>query len=322
VTGVRHLYDVGGARGVDADLLLAGTGLAAVPSDQVTAWQELAIARNLARLLPDTVGLGVTLGRRLHMVSYGAAGLAGLASSTPRTAIMLARHFPQFLPVLARTSLEMLHQRTALRFDGSRLPDDVRRMLLERDLIAVATALREVAGRPLTGLVVDLEFERDAAHEELVDALQVTPTYGAPVTRLVVDDALLDAPTAQRDADAFVEAMTRSADLLDRFPAHTSTRGQVLDILRATPGPPRLETVAATLLTTPRTLRRRLTSEGTSFRALAEDARRARADVLLAEGRLSIEQIAGQLGYADSASFSHAYKRWTGTSPRSRSRLP
>ena len=43
-------------------------------------------------------------------------------------------------------------------------------------------------------------------------------------------------------------------------------------------------------------------------------ARRARAEQLLA-GNAPIEAIARQLGYAETASFTHAFIRWTGMRP-------
>ncbi|MCA3841113.1 helix-turn-helix domain-containing protein, partial [Burkholderia sp.] len=36
---------------------------------------------------------------------------------------------------------------------------------------------------------------------------------------------------------------------------------------------------------------------------------------LIAEGRLSIKEIAEELGFSDMSSFSQAYKRWTGVAP-------
>jgi AraC-like DNA-binding protein len=313
--GVRHLLDAARERGIDASEALAGSGLNAAPVDEVTGWQELAIAQNLARLLPDTTGLGVALGRRLHLVSYGAAGLAALASSTPRNAVQLARYFPDRFSVLSRTVLEEVDHLTALRFDAARIPVEVRRVLLERDVIAVTTALREMLGRPLVGLSVDLEFSRDAAHDDLTDALQTTPSYDAPATRLLMDDALLDSPTPQADPAALLEAMAQVAQHLDRRPAHGGAAGRVVAHLEQSTAAPRIEDVAIALLTTPRTLRRHLAAEGTSFRALADQVRRARADALLSKSGWSVEQIATELGYADAAAFSHAFRRWTGQSP-------
>ncbi|WP_425468202.1 helix-turn-helix domain-containing protein [Paraburkholderia guartelaensis] len=43
--------------------------------------------------------------------------------------------------------------------------------------------------------------------------------------------------------------------------------------------------------------------------------RKARAQTLIDEGRLSLTEIAQELGFSDLSSFSQAYKRWTGVAP-------
>lgn len=65
-----------------------------------------------------------------------------------------------------------------------------------------------------------------------------------------------------------------------------------------------------------RTLHRRLAEAGTSFQRVLDDFRVQEADRLLLGRKLPLAQIAYNLGYADQASWSRAYKRLRGTSPR------
>ena len=65
-----------------------------------------------------------------------------------------------------------------------------------------------------------------------------------------------------------------------------------------------------------RTLARRLSEEGTTFSDLLDDLRSNLAERYLADDHLAISQIAWLLGYREVASFSHAFKRWTGKTPR------
>jgi AraC-like DNA-binding protein len=58
-----------------------------------------------------------------------------------------------------------------------------------------------------------------------------------------------------------------------------------------------------------------LADEGTSHRVLLEEARREVAVRLLGEQRLSIDEVAYHLGYAQPSSFQRAFKRWTGMPP-------
>ncbi|WP_066518554.1 AraC family transcriptional regulator [Sphingobium cloacae] len=64
-----------------------------------------------------------------------------------------------------------------------------------------------------------------------------------------------------------------------------------------------------------RSLRRRLNEAGTSFRLLLQEARQARARTMLEATDLPLAVAAEQLGYSDTATFSRAFKEWTGVSP-------
>jgi AraC-like DNA-binding protein len=78
---------------------------------------------------------------------------------------------------------------------------------------------------------------------------------------------------------------------------------------------PALPDIAAELDMHPRTLRRQLAAEGTSFRALVNETRSALAVDLLCNVGLTVEQVSKRLGYTDPSTFSHAFKRWYGTAP-------
>jgi len=78
---------------------------------------------------------------------------------------------------------------------------------------------------------------------------------------------------------------------------------------------PTIETMAARLHVTPRTLNRYLAREGTTFRDLALQVRSRRARALLADGKLPVSQIAYALGYTDLANFSRSFKKACGVTP-------
>ncbi len=85
-------------------------------------------------------------------------------------------------------------------------------------------------------------------------------------------------------------------------------------------GHPTLGTTARELHMSPRTLQRRLGEHGTRYAEVVEAHRREVAERLVAEGRVSITEIAFLLGFADVGGFRRLYKRWTGAAPsRSRS---
>jgi AraC-like DNA-binding protein len=73
--------------------------------------------------------------------------------------------------------------------------------------------------------------------------------------------------------------------------------------------------VAALLHMSVRTFQRRLDDEGTTFSELYDRARELRARRLLEGSSLPLAEIAYRSGFADLATFSRAFKRWTGVPP-------
>ena len=76
-----------------------------------------------------------------------------------------------------------------------------------------------------------------------------------------------------------------------------------------------LELAAEIAETSPRTLRRRLREEGTSFHGILDRIRFEAAEERLREPTLSLAEVSADLGYADQASFTRAFRRWTGEPP-------
>lgn len=77
-----------------------------------------------------------------------------------------------------------------------------------------------------------------------------------------------------------------------------------------------LENVAVNMGLHPRVLQKRLKSESVSFRQLLEETRSKLACNIIAERRISLTELALQLGYAELAVFSRSFKRWHGVSPQ------
>jgi AraC-like DNA-binding protein len=81
-------------------------------------------------------------------------------------------------------------------------------------------------------------------------------------------------------------------------------------------GRARLDEIARTLGLSQRTLARRLALEKVTFSDVLEALKADLAERYLADKDLSISQIAWLLGYREVSSLTHAFKRWTGNSPR------
>ena len=79
---------------------------------------------------------------------------------------------------------------------------------------------------------------------------------------------------------------------------------------------PNLEEISAELHTTSRTIRRKLKMEGITFQEILTMELSKKSIQLLQTTNLTVEQIADRIGYGESSSFIHAFKRWTGKTPK------
>jgi AraC-like DNA-binding protein len=73
--------------------------------------------------------------------------------------------------------------------------------------------------------------------------------------------------------------------------------------------------VAEALFMSSRTLQRKLSAEGTTFKQILNSVRKKLAMEYLKDERLSFSEISYLLGFSEQSSFTRAFKNWTGASP-------
>ena len=124
--------------------------------------------------------------------------------------------------------------------------------------------------------------------------------------------------TVSRNPQYVFSLLTRHADaLLSDLDAARSWRGRTEKaiLIRLHQGEISADRIAADLGFSRQTLFRKLKAEKTSFAVILDDLRRRMAEDYLAASRTSVNETAYLLGFSDAASFSRAFKRWTGLSP-------
>jgi AraC-like DNA-binding protein len=176
---------------------------------------------------------------------------------------------------------------------------------------------RRGTGMPLTPLRIELTRDgpTTAGHEEFFGC---PIRFGAPADVLIMRSSDLDRPFPGHNAE-LMEILTPALDeALGRFQPRSSFSERVKVALkrRLASGRPDISAVARDLGTSERTLQRRITEEGSTFRSLVQDSRRELGHKLLSADAADIAEVACLLGFQDVTSFYRAFRGWEGTTPQ------
>jgi AraC-like DNA-binding protein len=153
---------------------------------------------------------------------------------------------------------------------------------------------------------------RDGADDAIEAAVTDAVVAGAPnALGLLVDRSVLDQPFPARRQSSGANPLP---PLPHDFGISVACRS-VIDLM-LDDATPTIAGLAQALGLSIRTLQRELTAAGTSFKALLDDVRRARAMAALVAASDPMSRIAVDLGYAEQSSLSRAVRRWTGDAPQ------
>lgn len=139
----------------------------------------------------------------------------------------------------------------------------------------------------------------------------------APEDRLVLDRADLDRPFPGHNPELLAMLTPALGSALNELDAHATIADQVKMVVRRSlpSGRPEIVDVARQMGMSERTLQRRITEEGTSYRDLLDGARADMGRSLLADPTNGIDEVACLLGYQDTRSFYRAFRTWEGMTP-------
>ena len=167
-------------------------------------------------------------------------------------------------------------------------------------------------------LRVTFTHARDAGQREVHRLLRCPVEFAQTVDSWVLPQRIMDLPIVSGDSYLLRVLTVHADELLTERHSVTGLQSMVADqLISLLPsGESRAAAVAQRLNMSTRSLTRHLEEEGTTFGEILERLRRRLASRYLAHDRMSIKQIAWLLGYSEPGAFTHAYKRWTGTTPR------
>jgi AraC-like DNA-binding protein len=306
-----------------------GAGEAAVaarfdlPSDAAER-EEISLApttlNELLAITAEALGephLGLRLATELPLRRYGLAELAARASSTVRGALESVSRFAALVHPQLDCTLEVDNDHAHFHVRAESQPRNAARHVHEYGLAYALTQCRAGAVHPVSPSRVWFAHARPADLVPLYSFFEVRDLdFGYPDSGFTIGSNHLEAPTQHGDprllatVEGVADAALRALPRQNRVSALLTHRLETLLPAEAT-----IEAASRVLHMSPRTLQRRLEDEGTRFSEVLDSARADLARRWLTDKTQSLTEVAFRLGFSDLATFSRAFKRWTGKPP-------
>jgi len=142
--------------------------------------------------------------------------------------------------------------------------------------------------------------------------------FGSHMNALLVDEAFLNLKLPRTNPYLSKIMRARADELLKNLERSKTMRGRVENLLVPIlhTGEATVEMIASKLGLSRQTLFRKLKAEGATFEQVLDELRHQLALYYLKGKKLSVNQTAYLVGFSEPAAFSRAFKRWTGSSPR------
>jgi AraC-like DNA-binding protein len=306
---------------IDPGPLLAKAGISLLkPGEElkrVKAESQIRFLEFAAKALGDSA-LGFHLAQHFDLRECGMLYYVLAASPNLGEAI---RNLARYLAVANESIRLDVSDRTkntvlTVNYKIPRLSD---RLFAEYGYAVVLRAFRELTGRNVSPTAVTFIHGRNTDKAEFVRFYGCPVRFNATADTMVLPTESLSMPVLTSDK-YLLEILKSACDevLAKRGEISSTLRAKVEnEIVQLLPhGKAQVEKVAGNLGMSTRTLARRLSEEGTSYAAILNELRRDLSVRYLKDPALSLNQIAWLLGYSMVTSLNHAFRRWTGNSPK------
>lgn len=282
----------------------------------LSAEQELSFTQQTIELLaqPD---LGLKMGSAYHLAGYGILGMAISTSDNLLNAAKTLFNYILMTWTYMHWSLSEDNGIATISLKPLRELGSCNQYMIDRGLIASYIVFKEGLGQEFPLLEVNIMQKKPEYSEHYSELFNCKINFDCESNNYKFDAKHLYTQFLQADPNTnaiYSIECEKTCDLLqDTVSFADLIRSHVLELGNHQSS---LEAIAKKMFTTPRTIQRKLAKEGVSFKKVLEEARCSLAVHFLQTTDITIENIACKVGYNDASAFSHAFKRWTGKSPR------
>ncbi len=314
---VQLLYDYLEAQGHDPVALLGEPWPVSDPREMdgvnVLHWEHLL---QMASTRLDDPLLGLHVGQTVTVRHLGVLGAVLLASSSTAEALQRLHRYLRLVFDVVDLVIRYGDGWIDLAWDDRDF--DAGNLVNETGYTVIVRFARSFIRGNADPILVT--FKHDApADVDVYEAFFGCPVrFGEPDTFVRFSIDILALPLKSPDP-ALISLLEQHADrLLAQLPQQAEIVEQVRKVIAdaLSDGEPDIKHISRQLCCSSRTLQRRLTEAGTSFRKELNLVRYELAQSYLRDPRLQVMDVAMLLGYSEHSAFSRAFKEWSGESPQ------
>jgi AraC-like DNA-binding protein len=318
-TTVRSTLDLVRRRGLSPERMCKGLGFTLEELQdgafQISYRQASLLIRRVQQAVGDPA-LGLSVGSRQTVVSWGVPGLAMLTCETLREAVAhIHEHQREAGAMLihrwSQSGKDIVVEVTPRSYDS-----ELNVFLIEEALAGAVAVVRTLVGDRFCPKRLELAYPRPPHAAAYAAFFRCPVRFGADANRLISDTVWLEwrlpgfgefaARALREKLNRLMVKPSEHSELVEFMSTHLRTH---LDEPRA------LVETARQFNISERTLRRRLADLNVSYRDIVDRIRYERAQDLLKRGRMTVREIGLATGFDDVRSFRRAFKRWSGVLP-------
>jgi len=318
----RALLGFAVAKGAARDALLAASEIdAAALADQDgrIPFARYAALMRAAKTLSGDAALPLHFGEQVQLARVSIVGLIGQAAETMLEAFVQLNRYVRLVVDVECSSadrFELRRERGGLWMVDTRLNPNSFPELTE-SAFAQIVCRPPAAGLPHMALEVHLTHPSPTHVAEYSRIFKAPIVFDAPWNAVRLDEAVVAHRVAILPRYVFGVLIEHAQTLMRDLEGAATARGQVeklvLPVLHT--GEVSADGVAAKLGISRQTLYRNLKAEGVTFEQVLDELRHKMALHYLGGKKVSVNDTAYLVGFADPTSFSRAFKRWTGMTP-------
>ncbi len=305
---------------ISVEALLNGSGIRAselyAPETHITLTQKLVVFTNALALSNDP-GLGLKIGQQAKISDFGVLGYAVLSSNTLLDALVLGFKYLRLAgPVLKK---KMLVEDSLGYFRAEQLIDlqSLLPFCCEYWFAVIQNFCEEVLQHPFPSKVIRFPYPEPEYSELYKQVFHCEIEFDSDCLEWQFDAKSVYEPLPAANPGTLQLCLKSCDELLAKVSGSPSLKDKIAQIFVERPGSyPSIEALSAELGMSSRTLSRHLKSEGSSYQQILDQVRFHLARHYLASTQISIEEISERVGFSDSANFRHAFRKWSGCSPR------